>query len=152
MVESKRTVSKFRKRKRKFLRCVHLLHKAGAWKVHVALLRRRLRNVQKIRDERAKLFCLLTFLLFCRSRCRRRRRCLSFLLLWSRNFASMVTCGYLPTLSGLGPKLCEPHRTWLSTVSHYVLRSTKRNTPAQRDKKEEMKYNVFIKQFLWCIG
>ena len=29
--ESQRTVSKFKKRKRKFLRCVHLLHKAGAW-------------------------------------------------------------------------------------------------------------------------
>ena len=29
-VESERTVSKFRKRKRKFLCCVHLLHKASA--------------------------------------------------------------------------------------------------------------------------
>ena len=30
-------------------------------------------------------------MLFCRFRCRRRRRCLSSLLLWSRNFATMVT-------------------------------------------------------------
>ena len=147
MVESERTVSKFRKRKRKFLRCVHQLRKAAAWKVHVALLQRRLRSVQKIRDERAKLFCLLTFFLFCRSRCRRRRRrrCLSFLLLRSRNFASMVTCRYLPTLSGLGPRLYEPHRTWLSTVSHYILRSTKRNTPAQRDKKRRNEIQRFYK-------
>ena len=29
-VESKKTVSEFRKRKRKLLRCVHLLYKAGA--------------------------------------------------------------------------------------------------------------------------
>ena len=30
-VESERTVFDFRKRKTKFLRCVHQLHKAGAW-------------------------------------------------------------------------------------------------------------------------
>ena len=29
-VESERTVSKFAKRKRNFLHCIHLLHKAGA--------------------------------------------------------------------------------------------------------------------------
>ena len=33
----------------------------------------------------------INLLLFCRSRCRRRRRWLSFQLLWSRNFATMVT-------------------------------------------------------------
>ena len=39
-VESERTIPKFRKRK-KFLCCVHLLHKAGA------VVQPRLRNVQK---------------------------------------------------------------------------------------------------------
>ena len=44
-------------------------------KFHVAVVQRRLRNVQKKCDERAKLlFCLLTHLPFCRSHCRRRRR------------------------------------------------------------------------------
>ena len=33
----------------------------------------------------------INLLLLCRSRCRRRRRWLSFQLLWSRNFATMVT-------------------------------------------------------------
>ena len=48
-VKSKRTVSKFRKRKRNFLCCAHLLHKAGPWnrKFHVAVVQQRLRNVQK---------------------------------------------------------------------------------------------------------
>ena len=36
-------------------------------------------------------FAIPNLLLFCRSRCRRRRRCLSSLLLWSNNFATMVT-------------------------------------------------------------
>ena len=35
-VESERTVSKFRKRKRKFLRCARLLRKAGAWNLEVS--------------------------------------------------------------------------------------------------------------------
>ena len=38
-----------------------------------------------------KVVLLINLLLFCRSRCRRRRRCLSSLLFWSRNFATMVT-------------------------------------------------------------
>ena len=48
-VESERTVSKFRKRKRKILCCVHQLHKAAREirKFHVAIVQRRLRNVQK---------------------------------------------------------------------------------------------------------
>ena len=41
---------------------------------HVVVVQRQLRNVPKRRDARAKL-------LFCHSRCRRRRRCLSSLLL-----------------------------------------------------------------------
>ena len=47
-VKSERTVSKFRKRKRNFLCCAHLLHKIK-WNrtFHVAVLQQRLRNVQK---------------------------------------------------------------------------------------------------------
>ena len=55
-VESERTVSKFRKRKRKFLCCDHLLDKVGEW------------NCTKKRDARAKVF-------FCQS------KPISFLLL-----------------------------------------------------------------------
>ena len=49
-VKSKRTVSKFSKRKRNFLCCAHLpLHKAGEWnrKFHVAVVQQWLSNVQK---------------------------------------------------------------------------------------------------------
>ena len=46
---SERTVFKFRKRERKCLCCVYLLHKARAItrKFHVTVVQRRLRNVQK---------------------------------------------------------------------------------------------------------
>ena len=66
-------VSKFRKRKRKLLFCVPVLEKSEITHFHVVVVKRRLRNVQKKRDGRAKL-------LFCRSRCRFCRRCLSSLL------------------------------------------------------------------------
>ena len=48
-VKSERTLSKFRKRKRNFLRCAHLLNKAAREirKFHVAVVQQRLRNVQK---------------------------------------------------------------------------------------------------------
>ena len=50
---------------------------------HVVVVQRRLRNVPKRRDARAKLlFCEFRPIgFFCRSRCRLRRRCLSSLLL-----------------------------------------------------------------------
>ena len=52
-----------------------------AWKFHVAVVQRRLRNVQKSLTHVQKYcFANLNLLLFCRSRCRRRRRCLSSLL------------------------------------------------------------------------
>ena len=38
-VESERTVSKITKRKRKFLCCVHLLHKTGALSFHLGSFR-----------------------------------------------------------------------------------------------------------------
>ena len=55
--------------------------------VIVAVVQRRQRN-----KALAQSCCVvnINLLLFCRSRCRRRRRWLSFQLLWSRNFATMV--------------------------------------------------------------
>ena len=46
-IESERTVSEFRKRKRNFLCCVHLLRKVGTWNFHVAVVQRWPKNVQK---------------------------------------------------------------------------------------------------------
>ena len=53
---------------------------------HVVVVQRRLRNVPKRRDARANLlFCQFRAVgFFCHSRCRRRRRCLSSLLLKHR--------------------------------------------------------------------
>ena len=62
-----------------------------AWetrKFHVA-------NVQKnVMQVKSYCFANLNLLLFCRSRCRRRRRFLSPFLLWSRKFVTMVTWGH----------------------------------------------------------
>ena len=44
-IESKRTVSKLRERKRNFLYCVHLLHEVRRF--HVEVVQRSLKNVQK---------------------------------------------------------------------------------------------------------
>ena len=91
-VESERTGSKFTKRKRKFLCCVHLLYKVGAWNYEVSCRRRATtaRKCTKKREARAKLlFCQFKPIAFCRSRCCRHRRCLSSLL--SKHFATMVT-------------------------------------------------------------
>ena len=61
-------------------------------KFHVAVVQRWLKNVQKsVMHVQSCCFANLNLLLFCRSRCRRRCCCLSSLLLWSKNFASMVT-------------------------------------------------------------
>ena len=83
-VEYERAVSKFRKRKRKCLCCVHLLHKQGAWNLevsrHVVVVKWRLRNVQKsVMHVQKSLFSFLLFSCY-------RRRYLSPL-----NFATMVT-------------------------------------------------------------
>ena len=61
-------------------------------KFHIAVVQLRLRNVQKsVMHVQSCCFANLPLLLFCRSRCRRSRRCLSSMLLWSRNFATLVT-------------------------------------------------------------
>ena len=57
-VESERTVSKFRKRKRKLLSCVHVFHQAGAVKLGCFMSQScnvRLEMYQKKRDVCAKL-------------------------------------------------------------------------------------------------
>ena len=57
---------------------------------HVAVVQRRLRNVQKsVIHEQSCCFAKMNLLLFNCSRCR--RSCFNSLLLWSRNFATMVT-------------------------------------------------------------
>ena len=95
-VESERTLSKFRKRQRKFyVVFTYSLKRAREirkWRFHVVVVQQRLRNVQKS-VMHVQRCCLadINVLLFCRSRCCRRRRCSSFLLLWSRKFATIVT-------------------------------------------------------------
>ena len=64
------------KEKETFLCCVHLLRKD----FYVAVLQRWLKNVQKKHDARSCCFTNINLTLFCRSRCRRRRCCLSSLL------------------------------------------------------------------------
>ena len=60
-------------------------------KFHVAVMPRRLRTYKKTWCM-CRVVVLLTNPLLCSfSVCRRRRRCLSSLLLWYRNFATMVT-------------------------------------------------------------
>ena len=63
-VESERNISKLRERKRKFLRCVHLLHKTG---VKLGIVQRRLRNAQKRVMHVQSQFCFasINLLLFC---------------------------------------------------------------------------------------
>ena len=67
-----KTVSKCRKRKKRG-RCVEIRY------FHVVVVQQRQRNVQKSVMQSC-CFSYLNLMLFCRSRCRRRRRCLSFLL------------------------------------------------------------------------
>ena len=67
----------------------------------VAVVQRRLRNVQKKGRMQVQTCCLtnLNLLLFCHSRCCRHCRCLNSLLLSSKNFATMVTLRHTSPLS-----------------------------------------------------
>ena len=91
--ESERIVSKLRKRKRKFLYCIHQLHKAGTW--GGSFMSQTLTTSKKVQKSVMHLqsccFANINRYLFFRSRCPHRRCCLSSPLLWSRNFATMVT-------------------------------------------------------------
>ena len=91
LVESERTVCKFRKRKRKFLCCAHLLHTKGG-RVKLGSFMSQLCSgweMYKKDWSTCKVF-------FCQSKpivffAVYRRSCKNSLLLWSRNFATMVT-------------------------------------------------------------
>ena len=88
-VESERTVLKFRERQRNFLCCVYLnpiKQESEIRKFHVAVVKRRLRIVQKsVMHVQSWCFAYINLLLFNCS------PSLSSLLLWSRNSATMVT-------------------------------------------------------------
>ena len=61
-------------------------------KFHLPVVQRWLKNVQKsVMHVQSSCFANINLLLFCCSLCRPRCCCLSSLLLWSKNFASMVT-------------------------------------------------------------
>ena len=61
-------------------------------RVHVAVVQQYLKNVQKsVMHVQSCCFTKINLLHFCRSLWRCCRCCLSSLLLWSRNFATMVT-------------------------------------------------------------
>ena len=86
-VESERNISKLRERKRKFSRCVHLLHKTG---LKLGIVQRRLRKAQKsVMHVQSFCFANINLLLFCRSCCCRRCCWLSSILLLSRKIATM---------------------------------------------------------------
>ena len=79
----------------------------------------------KKRDAFVSCFANIYVLLFCRSRCRRRRRCLSSLLLWSRNFATMVAWHYssLSRFSSSFNNVITPASQW-SANTHFTLSIT----------------------------
>ena len=85
-VEPERTASKFTGL---FTHCIKLSREMR--KIHVAVVQRWLRNVQKSVMHVRSCFANINLLLFCLFRCRRRCRCQSSLLLWSRNSGTMVT-------------------------------------------------------------
>ena len=74
---------------------------------HVVVVQRRQRNVQKsVKHVQSCCFANLNQLLFCRSRCRRRRRCLSSLKKSEEGAGAAVhrdyiACGLLPALKDL---------------------------------------------------
>ena len=76
-------------------------------KFHVAVEQRRLTNVQNSAMHLQRCFFLkYNLLLFNCFRCRRRRRCLNSLLLWSTNFATVVTRSNISLLYYLKVKIC----------------------------------------------
>ena len=60
-------------------------------KLHVAVVQRWQRNVQKSVMHVRSCFVNMNLLFFCLFRCRSRCRCQSSLLLWCRNFGTIVT-------------------------------------------------------------
>ena len=73
-----------------FTYSVKQVHEIG--KFHLPVVQRWLKNVQKsVMHVQSCCFANINLLLFCCCLCRPRCCCLSSLLLWSKNFASMVT-------------------------------------------------------------
>ena len=69
--------------------CVHLLHK---WVREIRNIETTAKKVQKsVMHVQSFCFANIYLLRLNRSRCRRRRCCWSSILLWSRNFTTMVT-------------------------------------------------------------
>ena len=94
-------IFKFRKRTRKFCFVfIYSIRRARDIRnFYIAVVQRRLRNVQKSQMHVQNCcFADLNLMLFCHSRCRGHRRCLSSLLLWSRNFGTMVTWRHISPL------------------------------------------------------
>ena len=91
-VKSERIMSKLTKKEKKIVKLCSPTPYSRHVKFHATVVQRRLRNVQESAMHVQSFVLLIwTYWFFCRSRCRRRRRFLSALLLWTRNFASMVT-------------------------------------------------------------
>ena len=111
-VESEKTVSKFRKKENEtfcvvFTNCTKWARETR--KFHVAVMQRWLKNVMHVQSCR---FANINLRIFCRSRYRRRFRCLSSVLLWSKHFATMVTWRHTSLSSvSLGATL-TPEGNW----------------------------------------
>ena len=94
-------------------------------KFHVAVVQRWLKNVQKsVMHVQSCCFTFINLLLFCRSRCRRRRCYLSSLLLWFKKFVTMVTWRHAsPLYSSVIWKENKAIReiTTLEEVGHKIL-------------------------------
>ena len=85
-------------------------------KFHVAIVQRLLKNVQKsLMHLQTCCFTNINLLLFCPSRCRRCRCCLSFLLLWSKHFATMVTWRHTSPL--YWPTIYRARAAVMSTIT-----------------------------------
>ena len=119
--ESERTVSEFRKDKETFCFVFTYSVKRVSCRSRATMAKK----CAKKRDTRAKLlFYFYKLIVFCRSRCRRRRCCLSTLLLWFKKFATMVTWRYTsPLYSSVIWKENKAIReiTTLKEVGHKIL-------------------------------
>ena len=138
-----KTASKFRKRKRKLLSFVPFLDKTWNYnrQFHVVVLQRRQWDVQKsVRHVQSCCFPCLNLLLFCRSRCRRRRR------------RRCVNSLFPKSLSLTSPKL--PFRLTLS-LPEWMLESFKVVLTFESvDKilwcRWPFKWNLSACTFKWC--